>query len=228
MKTILIAILTSGITSGIVLGLYRHFLSRNIESYKNTLLFDLQRKVHDFQLFAAKKHEEYADLYSTLHVATDELLNFTSWFKEYPSFQGYTENELDNYLEQHNLIQSHKLRIKSLWETDKWAMQSEIHKIIEWNKRAEADRLRLIAYQNYSQSLIYQSKEVAKICEEITQKHVELILDFDLYNDIEPNEKKEVRKKIETHKERLRVLREELHKVMHSELTIGYYEKSSE
>jgi hypothetical protein len=225
MKTILITILTSGITSGFVLGLYRHFLSRNIESYKNDLLYDLQRKVHDFQLFAAKKHEKYAELYGSLQIATDEILNVTSPLQFYPPFREYTEEEIDKYLEQHNLIQANKLRIKSLSKNE---MQREIQKLVEHEKIVKADKLRISAYKNYSQTLIYQSQEVIKICDEITSIHRELLIDHDYYKEAEVSERKAIREKLAAHKENLKNLHNELHKVMQSELTVGYYEKLKE
>jgi hypothetical protein len=225
MKEFITIVLTSGFTTGIILALYRHFLSRNIEAFKNNLLFDSQRKVHDFQLFTTKKHETYPKLYGLLYKSTDSILNVTSWFQSYPSFEQHSKTDLENYLGKHELLETNKNRILSLWETDKQKMQKELHTLIQNENFFEADKLRIDAYRLYSESLLYQSENVAKIGEEIVQKQRELLLDHDWYRqEVEVKEKKEIREKIKEHIDTLKKLRKELLETMKSELTVGYYE----
>ncbi|MDZ5712796.1 hypothetical protein [Jeotgalibacillus haloalkalitolerans] len=227
MNDILTTILTSGITTAGILALYRHFLSRNIEAFKSNLLFDSQRKVHDFQLFTTKKHETYPRLYGLLYKSTDSILNVTSWFQEYPSFVEYSKTDLENYLSKHELLEVDKNRILSLWETDKQKMQKELHTLIQNEKFYEADQLRIDAYRLFSESLLYQSEDVKKIGEEIVKKQRELLLDHDWYRqEVEPKERKEIRNKIKVHKDTLDKLRKELLETMKTELTVGYYEET--
>lgn len=225
MNDILTTVLTSGFTTAIVLALYRHFLSRNMESFKNNLLFDSQRKVHDFQLFTTKKHETYPKLYGLLYKSTDSILNVTNWFQSYPSFVQHSKTDLENYLGKHELLETDKNRILSLWETDKQKMQKELHTHIQSENFFEADKLRIDAYRLYSESLLYQSENVSKIGGEIVKKQRELLLDHDWYRqEVEVKEKKEIREKIQEHKDTLDKFRQELLETMKSELTVGYYE----
>ena len=224
MKDTLITVLTSGFTTALILALYRHFLSRNIEAFKSNLLFDSQRKVHDFQLFTTKKHETYPKLYGLLYESTDSILNVTSWFQSYPSFVQYSKTDLENYLGKHELLETDKNKILTLWETDKQKMQKELHTLIQNENFFEADKLRIDAYKLYSESLLYQSENVARICGEIVQKQRELLLEHDWYRqEVEVKEKKEIREKIIEHKDTLNKLRNELLETMKGELTVGYY-----
>lgn len=225
MNDTLTTILTSGFTTAIVLALYRHFLSRNIEAFKSNLLFDSQRKVHDFQLFTTKKHEIYPKLYGLLYKSTDSILNATSWLQSYPSFVQNSKTDIENFLGKHELLENDKNRILSLWETDKQKMQKELHTLIQNENFYEADKLRINAYQFFSESLLYQSENIAIIGEKIVQKQRELLLHHDWYRqEVEVNEKKEIREKIKAHKDSLDKLRKELLEKMKAELSVGYYE----
>ncbi|WP_066415269.1 hypothetical protein [Sutcliffiella cohnii] len=225
MNETITTILTSGFTTAIVLVLYRHFLSRNIEAFKINLLFDSQRKVHDFQLFTTKKHETYPKLYGLLYKSTDSILSATNWYQEYPSFVEYSKVDLVNYLGKHELLENDKNRMLSLWETDKQKMQKEIHNVIQHKKFYEADVLRVEAYKVFSESLLYQSENVATIGEKIVKKQRELLIDQDWYREeVEPKERKEIRNKINVHRDTLEEMRNELLETMKSELTVGYYE----
>lgn len=225
MNETLKTILTSGLTTAIVLALYRHFLSRNIEAFKSNLLFDSQRKVHDFQLFTTKKHETYPKLYALFYKSTDSILNITNWLQSYTSFVQHSKSDLENYLGKHELLEAEKNRILSLWETDKLKMQKELHTLIQNERFHEADQLRIDAYKLFSASLLYQSENVTEICEKIVQKQRELLLDHDWYREeVEVKEKKVIREKIKEHKENLEQLRKVLLKTMKSELKVGYYE----
>ncbi|WP_421383344.1 hypothetical protein ACOJQI_02820 [Bacillus salacetis] len=225
MNDILTTVLTSGFTTAIVLALYRHFLSRNIESFKSNLLFDSQRKVHDFQLFTTKKHETYPKLYGLFYKSTDSILTVTSWFQEYPSFVEYSKTDLENYLSKHELLETDKNRILSLWESDKRKMQSELHTLIQHKMFSEADILRVDAYRLFSESLLYQSENVAEIGEKIVQKQRQLLINHDWYRqEVEVKERKEIREQIKENKDTLEKLRRELLETMKAELTVGYYE----
>jgi hypothetical protein len=225
MKDTLITILTSGFTTAIVLALYRHFLSRNIEAFKSNLLFDSQRKVHDFQLFTTKKHETYPKLYGLFYKATDSIFNVTNWYQQYPDFMEHTKTDLENYLSNHDLLEKDKGRIFYLWETDKKEMQKELHNVIQHKKFFVADTLRLEAYQLFSETLLYQSETVAELCEKIVGEQRQLLLEHDWYREeVEIGEKKEIREKVQLHRERLEELRKELLEIMKEELTVGYYE----
>ncbi|WP_233879915.1 hypothetical protein [Virgibacillus halodenitrificans] len=224
MSDIFTTILTSGVTTTSILALYRHFLSRNIEEFKSNLLFDSQRKVHDFQLFTTKKHETYPKLYGLLYKSTDSILNVTNRLQSYPSFNQHSKADLENYLGKHELLETDKNRILSLWETDKQKMQKELQTLIQNESFQEADQLRIDAYRLFSESLLYQSEEVTNIGEEIVKKQRELLLDHDWYRqEAEPKERREIREKIQEHKDTLDRLRKELLETMKSELRVGYY-----
>ncbi|OXS61513.1 hypothetical protein B1B00_09090 [Bacillus sp. DSM 27956] len=188
-------------------------------------MFDSQRKVHDFQLFTTKKHETYPKLYGLLYKSTDSILSVTSWYQEYPSFVEYSKADLEKYLGNHELLENDKNRILSLWETDKQKMQKEIHNIIQHKKVYEADVLRVEAYKLFSESLLYQSENVATIGEKIIDNQRKLLIDHDWYREeVEPKERKEIRQNIKFHREHLEQLRKELLETMKTELTVGYYE----
>ncbi|MYL30727.1 hypothetical protein GLW03_12915 [Halobacillus halophilus] len=225
MMDIIITVLTSGATTTAVIALYRHFLSRNIESYKNELLYDLQRKVHDFQLYSNKKHEIYAEIYKQLYLCNNEIKLVTAIYKQFEYYINYTQKELEDFLNERKVLQIEKDEIKRLFSTDKGKMAEKIHDIIGRDKFLEVEKLRIKTYQFTCETLIYQSEEVDSLCDKITDNQAEILKVFNKYK-VSPN-KKQTLDCVETLNVELDGLIKDLQRAMQNELSIGYYGNES-
>ncbi|MGR9049755.1 hypothetical protein ACQ4XT_14120 [Halobacillus faecis] len=213
-------IITSGLVSSLVTGFFNFLFKRNISKYQNQLLFDLQRKTHDFQLYTNKRHESYADLYSSLHETTDEIMKVTHSALQLPNFMHLTESEVDDYLEKREDSENLKSAIKDLYYQDLVILDKELKRIeIKWQWKKACD-MKSKSYQNYTKSIIFQSSNVYEICENLFEQLQELLLVFEGFDfkhddqDLINNKRKEIYS-----------LRRYLRGEIQKELSVGYYSK---
>ncbi len=233
--TILISFLTSaGVTSGImklISSRVEHKHQKAIEAYKHELnaineqqKFNYQRWITDFGLFTQKKHEAYAELYRLVLVA-DGSLEGLYGFRQVPSFDEYTKEDMKKHLLNLNIVEGFIPQLLEGWETSR---EECIRKIREYQTMIEfqkADRARTDASNYYLLNSVYLSETVEKITTEILTLLGHQYV-FDYQSRVEHYSDETGRAERKQIKEKKPVLIKELKATIRKEMSVGYYSEN--
>ena len=191
-------ILTSSITTIIVTAILPfvgkkwidNYFKEKLEDYKHDLQlitkkvdFDYQRQIHDFNLFSNKKHEIYAELYSQLVNANNEVGSATSAYRQYPDFHRYDINKVRDFLVEMNISEDEINRITARFELDKNRTVKELTAKVDFKNAQKADIVRVEATRYLLKSEIYLNEEVSNKSNEIVQQLKNLMINEELLID---------------------------------------------
>lgn len=230
--TILISFLTSaGVTSGImklISSRVEHKYQKAIEAYKHELnaineqqKFNYQRWITDFGLFTQKKHEANAELYRLVLIA-DGSLEGLYGFRQVPSFDEYTREDMKKYLLDQHVVEGFIPQLLEDWETS-WGecirKIREYQTVIEFQK---ADRARTDASNYYLLNSVYFSEAVEAIVSEVlTLLGHQYIIDYQ--SRVEHYSDETGRAERKQIKEKKPVLISKLKATIRKEMSVGYY-----
>ncbi len=234
-QTILISILTSaGVTSGVmklISSRIEHKYQKAIEVYKHELntineqqKFNYQRWITDFGLFTQKKHEAYAELYRLILIA-DGTIEGLYGFRQVPSFNEYTPEDMRKYLLNQNIVEGYVPQLLEGWETSREACIRKIREYQTMIDFQKADRARTDASNYYLLNSVYFSESVEAIVSEVLRllghQHV---IDYQSIVEHSTDEAgREERKQI---KENKPVLISKLKATIRKEMSVGYYSEN--
>ncbi|CAG7651724.1 hypothetical protein ACFQI7_27885 [Paenibacillus allorhizosphaerae] len=129
--------------------------------------FDYQRKIADFNLYTAKRHESYMDLYDKVLLA-DGYIRSLMGFQNRPDYREYGLEDLEKWLKSFNLLSNKIEEFKNKWTktegVDKTRERQELHREIgNYIRMVEVQvaNLKLSEAKNYFLSKrLYFSDEV--------------------------------------------------------------------
>ncbi|MCA1024277.1 hypothetical protein [Halobacillus litoralis] len=239
---ILEIILTSGVTTVIVAAvlpfvgkkLVDNYFKEKLEDHKHDLQllskkvdFDYQRHIHDFNLFSNKKHEIYAEVYSQLVTAKNELSSATSAYRQYPDFWRYDSEKVREFLNDIGVNDENEInRITSRFELDKQSTVKELTVEVDAKNLYKADLVRVEATRYLSKTELYLSETVSKKADEIVQSFKELVLNEELlieYKDSGEGNDLNVQKEQFDKNKQLKEKLVDLKGIMQKEISVGYY-----
>ncbi|NRR20613.1 hypothetical protein [Brevibacillus sp. MS2.2] len=177
--------------------------------------YDNQRRFHDFGLYASKRHSAYAEFYKLILVADKKIGGLL--VRQYPSFNGFGEKDIKDYLEKKECPQKLSEEIVSQWELDRRAAIEKIHIYLEEQDFSEADRLFDEAQMYFYSSELYFSDLVATNGEELLA-HMGIFL-----HDVKRSESDV--KNINDQESKIEDMKSDLGNLMRKEISSAYNEK---
>jgi hypothetical protein len=212
----------------------QNYFNKNIENHKHELTkalkeieFDYQRRMEDFTLYTQKRHHIYAELYKMLSKAVVEIKYATAIYRQYPIPQSYHINfeDLKNTLSKNSFNEEEIQSVINKWKIDPQKGQKEACRIIDSKRLAEADKLRVEAYNFFLINELYLNETLSKTIKEALDIMYEMVLDESMSIQY-PEDTDMSNKKWTQHKENSEKLTnriEQIKKIMKEELSIGDY-----
>ncbi|WP_439412694.1 hypothetical protein [Enterobacter ludwigii] len=216
-------ILTSSVISAIISAVFKYFSDRRLESYKQTihtlnesLRFDLQRQIHDFNQYSVKRHSQYPELYKSLLIAHGNVSSLFG-FSRVLSFEEFNNEDFKKFMENEKIPQGKQDSILALLEVNKKGATDELRQYLNNLQLQEArnslqEALNLILF-----SELYVSDEVTTRCKEAINLLRELL------SYIEYPEPGSYQNRIKLDEQITRKL-SVLKKIMKEELSSAYYQ----
>lgn len=116
---------------------YEQQFTISLEGYKGQLQelsekqkHQNQRRLADFNLYAAKKHERSIELYEKLCDAKNKVLWRNSPLRQLPTFTDYNREDMVEFLEKYNLTRAYREELLKLWETNFKGAVDKIYKVM--------------------------------------------------------------------------------------------------
>ncbi|MEW5567687.1 hypothetical protein [Rossellomorea marisflavi] len=156
-------------------------------------------------------------MFSSLYETTQEILLVQAWVQHPPAFRNYNREKIEVVIERHNIEDKAKNEILSLMDNDKKIMESKLLLAITQEMLVKANKLRNEYNNQYSKTILFQSKEVAELGNLIKDKQRELQVHLQFTDEIN---------QIKILAAQIRSIRGEIQKQMQSELSLGYYEET--
>lgn len=233
-------ILTSAVTTAVLPFVGKRFIDNyfknRLEDHKHDLSllskgvdFDYQRQIHDFNLFSSKKHEVYAELYSQLVNAKNEMEIVTSNYRQYPKFKDYTVENVSEFLTGLAISQEEIDRLTGRFDLDKTNTINELTAKVDYNLLSEANITRVKTTEYLLKSEIYLSEKVSELTHDITDnfnkltKNENMLIEIRSAGKINP----EISSKQKKLNEQLVIQLKELREKMQEEISVGYYNKDN-
>lgn len=234
--TVLISFLTSaGVTSGLqflipklIVTHLEHKNQKALEAYKSELnriseeqKFYYHRWITDFGLFTKKKHETNTELYRLILIA-DGSLETLSGVRELPSFDEYTQSDMEKYLHNYQIVEGCISQLLDGWETSRKTCIRKIREYLTMIDFQKADKARNDAKNYFLVNILYLSEITEHVISELLSLLVRhYVIDHqsrvEHYHDPSAvDERKKVR-------ERKAILLENLKATMRNEISVGYY-----
>ncbi|MFD2328976.1 hypothetical protein ACFSR7_06910 [Cohnella sp. GCM10020058] len=220
------SILTSTIVTGIVVALFQAFYKyradKNLEQYRQqltqlteSLKFDLQRKIQDFNLYTIKRHETIPELFKLLLLAESNIRGLFGGRRSL-TFEEFNKSDIEEYLLNRKVVRGMVEKILDLWETDKEASIDQMNSYLRVIEFSEA-RVSFNEAKNYFVlSELYLTDEVARLVDEFIKTLGELLV----YSEFpEPG----THQQRFVHHAKLDNIINELRTVLKGELGISYY-----
>ncbi|MCD4652760.1 hypothetical protein K8T06_02375 [bacterium] len=238
---ILYNVVIPALTSTVVVGLwylilqkvisgkvYFHF-NRKLEDHRHdlttiseSLKYDYQRKLEDFNLFTTKKHAIYMKLYELIHIAFGKVGNLTS-SRPILTLEDRDKTDIEMYMDVYNFPNKIKSRILNMWDTNQASAIGIIRKYKRLFEIQDA-RFAIMEARNYSiTNKLYLSDSVFDKISNAAGKMISLH-SIHTHPDVDQGSKGGSR--ISTLKEEISVLVEEITKIMRYEISIGYYNEN--
>lgn len=201
---------------------HKHDLQMIVENNK----FDIQRKMHDFSLYASKKHSIYADLYG-LFLNAEKMSKRMMGFREMPNYIAYSGKELEYALRNKGIPEVKIEYYVEGWNSYKSTKIDDLKMYIQFFEINEAKLAFSESKDKFHNSRLYLSEKVTEICHKTTEVMWNLIVDLELVldKDIIGYDKSKFRKSYEINKKELNELLLNLQIEMQKEISVGYYEK---
>ncbi|WP_160037196.1 hypothetical protein [Paenibacillus sp. An7] len=203
---------------------HRSQLQSSMEAYK----FDIQRKMQDFSLYTTKKHEAYSSLYRLFLEADNHIGRIMGGkHRQADDYMVYTIDEITKLLDKYEIKMSRQKII-----LDNWNRRHEDPSVLKnlqnlmnrvYNDQARDYQRR--AHNEYFFNKLYLSKEVNRICEDLSSELGFICVNIDALNN--GNEVQWVQNKAEENifksNSKINNLFKELNLTMQEELKVGYY-----
>jgi len=230
--SLLLSLLTSGAVSyGIVkliISRVEHKYQKAIETYKHELnaiseqqKFNYQRWITDFSLFTQKKHEAYAELYKLLLIA-DGSLESLFGFRQVPSFDEYTREDMEKYLCDYQIVEGFIPKLLEDWDTSRNSCVQKIREYLTLIDFQKADKARTEAQNYFLINSVYFSEAIEEIVSELlTLLGHQYVIDRD--SRIEHHSDETGRAERKSIKVKKPLLISKLKATMRSEMSAGYY-----
>ena len=196
---------------------HRHDLNTISES----LRYDYQRKLEDFNLFTTKKHAIYMKLYELLHIAFGKVGNLTG-NRRILTLKDHDKSDIEKYMDGIKIPNKIKSQVLGMWETNQ---DSAIGKIREYERAFEIQdaRFAIMEARNYSiTNKLYLSDLVFNKVSEAANEMVSLH-SIHLFPDSTQGSKDS--DQILTFNQEISVFIDEITKSMRDEIAVGYYKE---
>ena len=148
----------------------------NLETASRAVEHEFQRRLHDFGLYASKKHEVYAKLFS-LFVIADGQIGGIIGMRRSLTFEEFSRDDIKKYMEGFKAPTGKIDEILELWEPDRKKAVSEwstYERMLEiqhaWRKHGEAKNYRWT-------NSIYLSNETVELADKLLKALAELLVD---------------------------------------------------
>ena len=212
--------------------LVSHSFNKQIEEHRQSLnvvtehaKFDLQRKLHDFTLYTAKRHEAYVELYNLLRAAADRVCNLEH--QEYLNFAGYGREEFEDYLRREGMKNRRIEELSNEWQS---GGIDEVNKALEEHNYVQARTDLNDAADLYRKHYLYLSpsmcdiignllKSLQKLLEECAEWYSSVHSTITLSSKRQDNYTLKVAKL----QEGIESIGSKLLEKMRKELSVGYY-----
>lgn len=196
---------------------HKHELQTILEFNK----FDLQRKMHDFNLFNTKKHEVYPKLYELILMAEGKLFSLQG-FRQVPDYIRMNVEELERSLKLNYGFDDVDLKwILENWESDKENVFEELKKLL---RRVEIGNARSAVYdaQNfYLLSRLYLTEEIFISQNKLFEKMLHYVIDIEHLGNADTADRIAMRKSIDENKELIKQLVKKSGELLKGELQKG-------
>ncbi|WP_203362432.1 hypothetical protein [Bacillus sp. REN10] len=200
----------------------RSKFDKELENHRNNLLkvtekmrFDFQRKVHDFSLYTNKRHEVYPEIYKHILI-TDSMIMRLKHQRIYLTWEGFNEEDLLEYMNNHRVPRRESDEIIRLWKFDKNASVKRLRQCLKMLEYQDAEYQLEVFQSKVYENELFLSEETSTYCIAIIENLNSLLINYHFLDDETLAEDRNIEKGILSQKHKLR-------KTMKKELSIGDY-----
>lgn len=152
-------------------------LDKNIKQYEQRLQeltesqkYQNQRRLTDFSLYAAKKHERYIDLYEKLCNALNIVIWRNSPLRSLPFFTDYNHDDMIEFLDKYNITRARKEELLVLWESDSRGGVRQIYDMMTAQEDIDTSKAVHDAVRAYIQADLYLPRNLSNEIDKYTTK----------------------------------------------------------
>ena len=194
-----------------------------LNSLSDTAKFEYQRKLADFNYFAAKKHEHYGGVFSLITEAKFSVFRLRGAYTM-PSFAEHNCDDIRRYLEQLVLPEGKIEEIVSWWNAgEREQAIREIRHYIRIKRYRTADSSIGEAYKAYYAAKLFLSNEVDEMLDGFLDDLNNL---YSIYETTADFPDAEMAEEARTLREKLESSYKDLCHKMKTEMATGYYENT--
>jgi hypothetical protein len=193
---------------------FQHELSREVEYAR----FDFQRRAYDFTLYAAKKHDVYAELYQAMAMAHGAVIGLYG-LKTWESFQNFNREDVREFLNGLGLTHGLQEHLLNVWDRDPALGASQIRDYMRAVETTHARKIWQEAWNSRLLKRLYLSDRVDSLCSDLLLAlHSYLVeVEYERYPDVDRLRRlNEYRSQAD---KRLEALKD----CMRDEISVGYY-----
>lgn len=156
---------------------YEQQFTLSLETYKGQLQEVAEKQKHlnqrrlaDFNLYAAKKHERSIELYEKLCNARNKVLWRNNPLRQLPAFTDYNKEDMREFLDKYNLTRAYKEELLLLWERNFKDAVDKIYKVMTSQEDLDASISISEAVKAHLQADLYLPRDISSEVDQFTSQ----------------------------------------------------------